>query len=410
MRVFRVLVISDIHADENAAADTYALTEPPTGRPGFHPISDLLRFIDKSEIRCDAVLCPGDITNQSNSAGKIYGWAQLNQIAGRSEASLLMATPGNHDVETRTSGVDPCRDLKNLVPSFPSRDAGRDSDFWDRGFSLFEADEFRILNLNTCHGFPVHPGSSATDEEMARYFATLNRGVFDATVESALEGTLEDLDFKPVNILLCHHHPVEHQLVAEFQDSYGPIDDGNRILRLLDQYPASGRWMIVHGHKHVPLLTEGGFSANAPVLLCAASAGGKLWHPIVSVTHNQFHIVEFELDHIDGLPPLRGTIASYVWGFGRGWYPPDRSGGLPGECGFGVRHDHRTLAAKVAGLLSNSALHFTSWQSVQEAVPEVKYQGPRDIEQFESALKERGIVLMRDGHTSRIAQVAREVS
>jgi predicted MPP superfamily phosphohydrolase len=408
----RIAVLSDLHADATSNDDTYIVASPPNPLPGFHPLTDLVSYVRlPNQVEdVDIVLCPGDLANKSSTLGKQYGWNQLQVIAKELAADHLIASPGNHDVETRTYTADPAADLKALNPSFPTTDSTQDAAFWRQGYAFIEGDNFRILNINSCHGFPTHPGPNATDDVMNQYLQLLNRGTFPESMEAELHKELRTKDEKSVNILLCHHHPVEHQLVASFQDWYGPMNRGADLIRMLDAYPAVGRWIVVHGHKHVPLLTTTGFSANSPVIFCSASVGGRLWHPVVTVTRNQFHVVEFELDANPDLPNLRGTIESHVWGFGRGWYRPNRDGGLPAECGFGPQHDHRLLAQHVVHLLTSRALEFCHWTTVLDAVPQLRYQGPRDLEMFEQALDRDGWILFRDNRTQKIIQIAKRMS
>jgi metallophosphoesterase superfamily enzyme len=407
--VLRVAIMSDIHADRKENADTYVCEEPATPRPGFHPLSDLMSYLGQpsSTLRADVLLCPGDIANKSSTSSKQYAWNKLNEVGHQLQVDHVFASPGNHDVETRTPGVDPTADLRNLAPSYPTRIPILDKHFWEHGYSVYEDAVYRVVNVNTCAGFPAHPGSGATDDELEAYYQKLNRGSFPETTELKLREELQKMSHRSVNILLCHHHPLEHQLLARFQDGYGPMSRGGDLIKLLDENADAGRWIIIHGHKHVPQLTASGYSANAPVVLCAASVGGKLWHPVVTVTRNQFHIVEFELDDQQGLPSLRGTIDSFVWGYAKGWYRPNKDSGLPARCGFGVQYDHRTLARQVIQHVTSQALEFQPWPRILKAVPTLRYQGPRDLELFETALGVEGWILLREDSTQEILQVAR---
>jgi hypothetical protein len=184
---------------------------------------------------------------------------------------------------------------------------------------------------------------------------------------------------------------------------------GDELVEILDRYDNAGRWLVIHGHKHVPLLVNAaGNSAGTPIVLSAASLGGKLWHPIVTVTRNQFHMLEFHTDTVPGLPDLRGVCHSFMWGFGTGWsVSSDVQAGLPAACGFGITHDHRDLARRVDSNMTASGSEISDWADVVAAIPELTYQGPRDFNLFERRLEELRLQVVRDrnGRRRRVVRV-----
>jgi hypothetical protein len=395
----RVAVASDIHADANIdePRDSYVRTEPPRRQAFSNPLRDLIRFVDRERITADILLCPGDMTNRSDNTGKLYAWMALNELADALQADALYATPGNHDLETHSPVPDPTAALRTLSPSYPTRDAARDDLFWRDGYCVVEDPVSRFVILNSCLGFPSHPGAAADEVEINEYKVALDRGAFLESTQIALENDFSSWPHKPVNVLMTHHHVAEHEKRHLFKDTYGPMGRGDELLGLLDRYPGTGRWLVVHGHKHVPLIANAsGGSASTPIVMSAASVGGKLWHPIVSVTRNQFHILEFHVETVLGLPDLRGVCESYMWGFGDGWgIAANTQAGLPAMCGFGVSHDHRDLARRVASLLS-PADEIVKWDLVVEHVPEITYQSHRDLLLLDDALADLGFVVVPD--------------
>lgn len=410
MTNLRLAIISDIHADIGDSEDTYVVVQPPVRPRNEHPIRDLHTYVEARSLQADYVLCPGDLSNKASDPGKAYAWLQLHELAHRLGAAGVFATPGNHDLTTHEPVPDPAATLRLLSPSYPTGDPNLDDEFWRTGLTIIELDDFRFLLLNSCYDYPTHPGEDASEADLRDYFSILDQGGFPRELQVRLEDRLASLESRAVNVAMIHHHPLEHESRRVFKDSYGPMRRGAELVRVLDEHPTCGRWFIIHGHKHVPrLISAAGDSANSPVMLGAASVGGRLWHPIVTVTRNQFHIVEFELDSQEGLAPMRGTIESHMWGFGAGWdLAARRSSGLPARCGFGFPVDHRALAASVAGYLTSRAIEFEHWEPLIQEIPALRYQGPRDFEMFESQLNSAGLQLMRDAQ-DRIRQVAREV-
>ena len=272
---------------------------------------------------------------------------------------------------------------------------------------IHEAEQYRIVNLNSCFGFPHHPGGRVSARIRREYESALNRGTFPIELENRLSDRLQGLPEKPANILMCHHHPVEHQHRSYFQDGYGPMVRGGELVELLESMYECGRWTIVHGHKHIPMLTTGGASANSPIILCAASLGGRLWHPIVTVTRNQFHLLEYELAPTRGLARTRGSIESYSWGFGAGWMPARDMSGLPASCGFGMSVDPRDLAERISSLVNDSPAGFIRMPELRIAAPELMYQAPRDADLMDRLLEIRGMVLHRN-RRGQLLEVAKE--
>jgi 3',5'-cyclic AMP phosphodiesterase CpdA len=346
--VIRFAVFSDIHAGVPSHSDTHVFAEPPASTPKENPLSDLPAFIRTRGLAADWVLNPGDLANRANTGGQLYGWNRLDNIKSALGAGAVIGSVGNHDLETHSPTADSAVILKNLSPAFPTVDPFLNSSYWADGFYLDDSnDNFRLLNINTCADFPPHPGAIAALDEEQAYKLALDRGGVSVERLHAIEARLADLAWKPVNILLLHHHPIEHQRRELLRDTYGPMANGTQLLEVLETSSGPGRWLVIHGHKHLPDFDIDGPSGNSPMLLCAASVGGKLWPPVSTVARNQFHIVEFEIETVAGLPRTRGTVASYAWSFGEGWGVAYPNTGLPASFGFGLLDDYRNLAAQV---------------------------------------------------------------
>jgi metallophosphoesterase superfamily enzyme len=411
MSCIRLAVVSDVHAQVGRSEDSYISVQPPDVPRNEHPFADLLTYVSEFQLDADFVLCPGDLSNRADDSAKIYGWEQLHRLADALGARAVYAAPGNHDLTTMTPVPDRAATLKNLSPSYPTGRPAADEAFWTEGFSIIDEHPYRLLVLNSCHGYPPHPGDGAECAELVEYFKELDRGSFPQELQTKLEDALGGLAYRPVNVALLHHHPVEHERRSVLKDSYGPMRRGDEFLRILDEHPKSGRWFVLHGHKHVPrLVPASGDSANSPVVMGAASLGAQLWHPVVTVARNQFHIIEFETSMVPGIASLRGTIESYMWGYGVGWSVSGRrNSGLPPLCGFGPILDHRVLAASVDAQLRARAVEFASWHLLEEVIPELRYQSPRDFEMFEAELSSLGLAILRDDQ-ERVLQIARKVS
>lgn len=405
--VLRVAVFSDIHAGEASHGDTYVVTEPPASRTNENPLRDLFALASRTGLHADVVLCPGDLGNRAHPVGRMYGWGSLQELSSALSCKSLIATVGNHDVETRSSSPDQAQLLKTLSPTYPVNDLTAAEAYWRDGFYIDDSDpQYRILNLNTCADFPPFPGEHTPEEIREEHRLIVERGAISEARLAAIEAALAPLSEKTVNIALMHHHPVEHARHDLLKDTYGPAHNGEKFLDVLESASNCGRWMVVHGHKHIPNFTVDGGSAQSPLVLCAASVGGHLWQPIAAIARNQFHIIEFELDRVLGLPITRGRVLTWAWSFGVGWTEAPPTTGLPAEFGFGSLHDPKDLADQVADRFQQSGAEYERWHEVGTAIPSIRYLGPRDLELFEDRLESAGLVLERN-RSFGITSVAR---
>src|SRR6185437_1391540 len=103
----------------------------------------------------------------------------------------------------------------------------------------------------------------------------------------------EELSKRPsaaVNILVCHHHPVEIELPSEDKSV---ITNGPELIDLLTKLAPPG-WLILHGHRHLPCLKYAAASQNAPVIFSAGSLSANLHLNIQGRAANQFYSLEVE--------------------------------------------------------------------------------------------------------------------
>lgn len=409
MAQLRIAVAADIHSDDRVDQGTYVRAEPPSARPRQHPLADLVEYVRSTGLTADYLLAAGDIANQANAVGLSYGWRKAQTLANALGAKLL-GVPGNHDVVTHEQVDDPRLALKTLLPSFPSGDAHTDEHFWSNGWALLEEADHRVLMLDSTLDFPTHPGEVARDsKEWAEYLLAIDRGGFPTEVEDQVAAALQGLDEK-LNVAVLHHHPVEHQNHEWLKDPYGPMRRGGELIDVLSRSDAGGRWLVVHGHKHVPqLVSATSITMNGPVVLCGASIGAKLWDPISTMTRNQFHVVTVLDDGPMPLANLVGTIDSYTWGFGYGWQASERRGaGLPATTGFGCTENFRTLAVLIERALEEGGTTLMNYEDLLSAVPQLPYVMPVDWDYLEDHLASRGVTFDRN-RLNRIVQVSREV-
>ncbi len=339
------------------------------GEPGKNPISGLFRLITEASLRADLLLCPGDLGHQAQQIAIQYAWSSLHRMKTLINAVDLMATAGNHDLDSRhlVNEYDALEFLKGLSPAFPFADESLNDKFWSRHFVVCEGDGYRVLVLNSS----AYHGAGGKE---------IDHGRIAETTIAKIKRTLEDLDPKPVNVLLCHHHPQQHMEVK--LGEYDVMKNGQLLLDLLGS-GKFGRWLIVHGHKHHPKLAYASGGGSSPTIFSAGSLCANLYPELQSIARNQFHLISIPVGQIANLG-LIGIVESWDWASGEGWAPAGSASGLPAICGFGYRGDPLLLADRIAAEVPGDV---RAWEEIRNAVPGVDYLIPQDFLAVRHALR-----------------------
>jgi hypothetical protein len=374
----RLAIASDFHAHGEAKdSPSFLDLRETVDLPTHNPIEGLKRLITERNLQSEVLLCPGDLGHQASSLGIQYVWKELHKVGSQLGASLVTATAGNHDVDSRLKKTifDPGRILKGLVPPFPLPEPKWDR-YWARHYAIVDDPKYRLILLNSSafHGY------SSFEK---------NHGRIDELGLSQLKQELETTAVRPINILLCHHHPQQHSELGLGADDV--MKNGQLLLDLLGcgKY---GRWLVIHGHKHHPKITYASGGAASPVVLAAGSFASKLFLPVQTIARNQFYLLNFDLDEIERRG-LVGRISSWDWAFGTGWIPAQGHTSLPAEFGFGTRVDPLVLSNRIAQFLATSGP--LSWLQLVAQFEEVEFLLPQDFLLLEQQLEVNKIKILR---------------
>ena len=403
MDTLKILVLSDLHAHSNApfekdAPSLYSL-QPRYQTPTHNPILACEDLLKGQSDAIDWIVCPGDLGDRNDSIGKHYAWRELNRLKRKISASHLIATVGNHDLDsTRVDkGAVPDSDLRTLSPRFPIVGAGSNklnADFWHKGFIIKKFAQFdtTLCVLNTC---AFHGVEGVPDE---RKRGRLPDEVLDQ-VQRNLRSTCSSL-----NILLMHHHAHRHPWILE--------DESHAVngLRLVEALKESGsRWLVIHGHRHLPQLWYSGADRNSSIILSAGSPSATPYPVRGRTTRNQMHLITLDRRRSAATPEeLYGTVHSWSWSQGVGWVAGNTSGdGLPAICGFGRMGGLDMLAAELKSLLTATSAPMIDWRTLSASQPQVNNLTPADFSALQDELQRRGLEILFDryGVPSSIQQL-----
>jgi len=386
--VYRIAVLSDIHpSDGNEKSDRSILKLGADKNPDIHPFEALHKLIRDNDLSVDMLLCAGDLGTQSNPKTIEYTWNELQVLASKLNASKLMATPGNHDHDSRSkyNDYDPKGYLQSLTPKFPYDFSDDNSHFWAWNFDIVESDLCRIVILNSSayHGI--------NDE--------FSHGRITELTINKLKDKLSTLEEKSINIVLCHHHLHKNEDIKI--TDYDAMHGSDKLLSMLAS-DAPGDWMVVHGHKHFPKIYYGNTeSGDAPIIFSAGSFSGDI-AGAGSAVQNQFYILEFKCNHIDEFG-LVGKFNAWDWATGRGWVEASDRSGLPHKGGFG----NQTRTKLILKSLSKLTEDTYKGSQIYDENPHLEYITPAGLAKLSDESSAQGIFefFLKSGEIESISRI-----
>lgn len=100
--MIKVAIASDIHAFGASTEGTgFVSAKSDQQQPHRNALLSLIEFVKKSKLRADYLLCPGDLGEKADVEGIAYAWRSLDELAKALGGAQLIATTGNHDVDSR---------------------------------------------------------------------------------------------------------------------------------------------------------------------------------------------------------------------------------------------------------------------------------------------------------------------
>jgi predicted MPP superfamily phosphohydrolase len=148
----RIAIISDIHAydgiEPDKAPSHCCITE---NDPTKNPLSGLRQLIANESLRADLLFCPGDLGEKAQPSAIHYAWGKLHELKGLLKAKHLVATTGNHDIDSRHAynHHDAKGQLQTLDPKYPFASDGQNDKYWSRHFATIVGPTYRILNSSS---------------------------------------------------------------------------------------------------------------------------------------------------------------------------------------------------------------------------------------------------------------------
>ena len=385
MKRLSIAVLSDLHCHptrENSN-ETYLTTDLLRTDSKNHPVENILNLISEEKIKVDFTLCPGDFTDKSDVQGFISGWDFSLEINSGLKGKKLIATVGNHDVDSYQTFSNYSLEIaKGIKKGFPLYEEVARNEFWANGCTFIEEKDFRVLVINSSHYHYSRESSSS---------GKVGKGLIEY-----VDQYMKNAKDEKVSICMAHHHPINHDRLELGDDD--KIVNGEELLEILGKYRFD---MFIHGHKHdallryyncsdhnfrLPIFSSGSFSAISNL-----SWTGK---------RNHFHIIELIKED---QTPAFGKIKTWTFMPRKGWQLMYDEGGFHPNTGFGYSGKLEDIVQKIEIQVGDSPLK--PWKDIIEKIPEVEYLTPSESDNLYSILREKNLFTSK-----RICEIPEHIS
>ena len=371
--VVRMAVLSDLHARRLPDRTIVTTWVRPDQEPrSDNPLHTLDEYITQRGLTADVLLCPGDLCDQADWSALGYAWKMVKSAARALGASEIIATVGNHDIDSRGTHRPLHLDdglRSRALATFPMRSPARREAFWRSRVTAVRRDGWQVVVLNS--------SIMAYLDNTIRDVGTVDDAAL-GEIRSAIEG-----ETRPVNVLLCHHHPMRWTRLDRTDNS--EMHNGPELVQLLEDHP--GQWTMIHGHRHQPHLEYLPGGSDATVRLACGSVGAQLSGRLGSHVRNQIHIVEFHVDTAANLSlGIAGQVRSHSWRPVTGWSVASDRDGLPAVSGFGFHGSPAPLARRLVTFARNLQLPALERAQMLSVEPALEYLLPADVVKLRNEL------------------------
>ena len=385
MDQLNILVISDLHVGltHEDECDTKLIVN---GTPNVYGEA-LIEYIQKLDRKIDLLVCTGDIGNKGCSQSFSAGWKYLKKLANDLNVNCMLCVPGNHDHQSRPlddsnpNGFSPKHGLQFIDPPFPFDDFNKNTHFWAWNWALTISEHYNCISLNSSayHGF----GSE------------FKHGRIALEVSDQIKNRLSqvDIDSKPFNILLCHHHPQKMDYVDRKYDGEA-MEGADYLLRQLESADI-GPWLIIHGHKHYATIGYGNaHTSTPPTILSAGSLSAVLYDSIKERTSNQFYILNIDVEKSSANGKVVGSFETYESNRLNQWQP-SKSQNLPARGGFGSLYTPEQIIYHLNQKI-NKDNSFLEGEELDEFKEKTFNLPPFELSRLDKLLEKKGFKLTRD--------------
>lgn len=373
LKKLSVVIFSDLHCHPsgNGSNDTYLKTDMLRVPVLDHPVESAIEMFKREGLRTDLTLCPGDFTNKSDRQGFISGWDFTLELHKELNGKMIIATLGNHDIDSYGTISDySFETARGIKKGFPFVDSNDCDTFWSKGGDFIESKEFRVLVINSSHFHysKKAAGAGKVSDELLDY------------IDNYLSNKSDD----KINIVLAHHHPIDHSRLDLGEED--KIIKADRLLELLGKYKFD---LFVHGHKHDPLLRyHHCISSNHYLPILSSGSFSSTTNISFTGKRNTFHKIDILKENSS---QGKGRIRTWTFLPKNGWKTMYDEEGFDSNTGFGFLGAMKDLADKIILEVGENPLK--KWSEVVSRIPDVQYLIPSQSKELVEILKSKNLIL-----------------
>lgn len=358
-------IASDLHCTSVGEGKdiSFLFTNQYPNPKNHHPIESLkdIKTLNKIE-KIDYLICPGDITDKIDTTGFNFGWRYLQDISNIFNCKEIIATIGNHDLDSRNvhkTQMEPLYSAKNINELYPF--SGDKTKFWTDNFEIIEREDLVLLNINSSAS---HVKSEKIGVEGNISIKTFLDGI---TVEKIKEKTSLYKDNPKPKIVLLHHHPIQ------FSDYFAPnyndsdfLNGGDKLLEILNENKFQ---LIVHGHKHVPKWTN-----LSGINILSSGSLAAIQNLFETNSKNSFHLIKL-FTYIDSKNSYKvGEMFTWEFTKGIGWVRPTPfKSKLKFRIGFGLIPDPIQVCKELYNYLHKKKVDYISFNKLYQDLPHLRF-------------------------------------
>lgn len=365
----RIAVISDLHCHpkrnnkDDGPDDTYLLTDKLRVPSNDHPVESLLDVIKEEKFTVNLTLCPGDFTDKANIQGFLAGWSFSLEINRKLKADEIIATLGNHDVDSyNTYSNYSLTTARGIKQGFPLEVEAECDIFWAKGCVFVEREDYRVLVINSSHYHynKMSSKAGAVGDDLIEY----------------VRDYLKDKNDDKIQIAMSHHHPIDHsrQKLGEWEK----IVNADGLLDILGENKFD---IFIHGHKHDPLLRYTTTSkTNYRLPIFSAGSFSSCSNLMFTSIRNFFHVIEIDKGTI-----AKGTIKTWTFIPNAGWQRRNDDHGFATYLGFGNELTVEDIFNAIKLELTGKS--YIAWNELSIKIPDLRYLIPSDLKTLHELLE-----------------------
>jgi predicted phosphodiesterase len=368
-------VASDLHCQPGTRSlkSSYLLSDGPRVPGNSHPVQALFRLIAAEKLQSDILALPGDFSDQADHHGFVVGLFNAREIGLKLQASNIIASLGNHDVDShQLFSPDHLYLGRRLFSDFPCNEKVLLDSYYGAGFAVIDKSDWQCLIVNSV----VHHVDVASAE----------RGLVTSEQLEAIGAALEKLEPNPIRLCLVHHHPLPHEEMG--LGAKDLMEGGEELLQILEKHQFG---LVIHGHKHHPRLRYS-TSGNAAIpVFASGSLAAVIPDRLSRSVRNTFHLVQLQTANTT-VPSLHGNIRTWELSTDKGWVPSTlQSAGFPHRAGFGCRTPAGSLITKIKNALGADS--WMEWDNLLRIIPELEFLSPIELRQVGQLSEPEGIFI-----------------